>query len=284
MGANFIISGFSDEIDEQVTKQFAHLNKLGIAYFEPRGIDGANIADLDDGQVLELKQKMEQYGIKASSIGSPIGKIKITDDFEAHLEKLKRVIRTAKLLGTKYIRVFSFFMPQDADYAPYKAEVLRRMKAMTALAEAEGVILLHENEKEIYGDTAPRCLEIIEAVNSPALRCVFDPANFIQCGQDTYPAAFDLLKPYIVYMHIKDALPDGEVVPAGYGAGNLEAILRALNDNGYNGFLSLEPHLGSFTGLANLENSDEMLKLTKSTPEKFTLAYESLKTILERMN
>lgn len=284
MGANFIISGFSDEIDEQVTKQFAHLNKLGIAYFEPRGIDGANIADLDDGQVLELKQKMEQYGIKASSIGSPIGKIKITDDFEAHLEKLKRVIRTAKLLGTKYIRVFSFFMPQDADYAPYKAEVLRRMKAMTALAEAEGVILLHENEKEIYGDTAPRCLEIIEAVNSPALRCVFDPANFIQCGQDTYPAAFELLKPYIVYMHIKDALPDGEVVPAGYGAGNLEAILRALNDNGYNGFLSLEPHLGSFTGLANLENSDEMLKLTKSTPEKFTLAYESLKTILERMN
>lgn len=284
MGANFIISGFSDEIDEQVTKQFAHLNKLGIAYFEPRGIDGANIADLDDGQVLELKQKMEQYGIKASSIGSPIGKIKITDDFEAHLKKLKRVIRTAKLLGTKYIRVFSFFMPQDADYAPYKAEVLRRMKAMTALAEAEGMILLHENEKEIYGDTAPRCLEIIEAVNSPALRCVFDPANFIQCGQDTYPAAFDLLKPYIVYMHIKDALPDGEVVPAGYGAGNLEAILRALNDNGYNGFLSLEPHLGSFTGLANLENSDEMLKLTKSTPEKFTLAYESLKTILERMN
>ena len=255
-----------------------------IAYFEPRGIDGANIADLDDGQVLELKQKMEQYGIKASSIGSPIGKIKITDDFEAHLKKLKRVIRTAKLLGTKYIRVFSFFMPQDADYAPYKAEVLRRMKAMTALAEAEGMILLHENEKEIYGDTAPRCLEIIEAVNSPALRCVFDPANFIQCGQDTYPAAFELLKPYIVYMHIKDALPDGEVVPAGYGAGNLEAILRALNDNGYNGFLSLEPHLGSFTGLANLENSDEMLKLTKSTPEKFTLAYESLKTILERMN
>lgn len=284
MGANFIISGFSDEIDEQVTKQFAHLNKLGIAYFEPRGIDGANIADLDDGQVLELKQKMEQYGIKASSIGSPIGKIKITDDFEAHLKKLKRVIRTAKLLDTKYIRVFSFFMPQDADYAPYKAEVLRRMKTMTALAEAEGVILLHENEKEIYGDTAPRCLEIIEAVNSPALRCVFDPANFIQCGQDTYPAAFELLKPYIVYMHIKDALPDGEVVPAGYGAGNLEAILRALNDNGYNGVLSLEPHLGSFTGLANLENSDEMLKLTKSTPEKFTLAYESLKTILERMN
>lgn len=284
MGANFIISGFSDEIDEQVTKQFAHLNKLGIAYFEPRGIDGANIADLDDGQVLELKQKMEQYGIKASSIGSPIGKIKITDDFEAHLKKLKRVIRTAKLLDTKYIRVFSFFMPQDADYAPYKAEVLRRMKTITALAEAEGVILLHENEKEIYGDTAPRCLEIIEAVNSPALRCVFDPANFIQCGQDTYPAAFELLKPYIVYMHIKDALPDGEVVPAGYGAGNLEAILRALNDNGYNGFLSLEPHLGSFTGLANLENSDEMLKLTKSTPEKFTLAYESLKTILERMN
>ena len=82
--SNFIISGFSDEIDEKVVLQFEHLKKLGIEYFEPRGIDGKNISELCDDEVISLKAKMDEYGIKVSSIGSPIGKIQIIDDFEAH--------------------------------------------------------------------------------------------------------------------------------------------------------------------------------------------------------
>ncbi len=281
--AKFIISGFSDEIDSEITKQFSHLNKLGISYFEPRGINGVNIADIDDNQLAQLKKDMSDYGIKVSSIGSPIGKISIKDDFEPHLEKLKRVIHIAKELGTKYIRIFSFFIPQGEDASIYRDEVLKRMRAMCDLAEKEGVILLHENEKEIYGDIADRCLDIFENVKSPALMGVFDPANFVQCGEDVYPKAFNMLKKHIVYMHIKDALPDGEVVPAGYGVGGVENIVSDLYASDYEGFLSLEPHLGSFSGLANLELNDTMLKLSKSTPDKFTLAYESLKKILDKV-
>lgn len=281
MSNNFIISGFSDEISPVVTEQFEHLNKLGIEYFEPRGIDEKNISEMNDEDVKVLKEKMKKYGIKVSSIGSPIGKIKITDDFEAHLELLKRMIKYAKELGTKYIRIFSFFIPEGEKPENYKDEVIKRMKAMTKLAEEEGVILLHENEKGIYGDIAPRCLEILEAVNSDNLKAVFDPANFVQCGQITYPEGFEMLKEYVVYMHIKDALANGDVVPAGYGLGNVKAILSELNADGYKGFLSIEPHLGNFKGLENLEIDDKMTELEGSTPEKFTLAYESLKKIIE---
>ena len=157
------------------------------------------------------------------------------------------------------------------------------MKKMCELAEEENVILLHENEKEIYGDIASRCLDIFETVKSPALKGVFDPANFVQCGEDVYPKAFNMLKEHIVYMHIKDALENGDVVPAGYGIGGVENIISDLYASGYEGFLSLEPHLGSFNGLANLELDDKMLNLAKSTPEKFTLAYESLKKILDKV-
>ena len=278
-------TGFSDEIDENIDVQFAHLNALSIRFFEPRGIDGKNIADLSYEEAVSLKKKMDAAGISASSIGSPIGKIGITEDFDAHLEKLKSVIKTAKILGTKYIRIFSFYIP-DGKYDEYRAEVLRRMKAMAALGEKEGVILLHENEKGIYGDIAPRCLEILEEVNSPALRAVFDPANFVQCGQKTYPEAYELLKKHIVYMHIKDALSDGDVVPAGAGIGHVPEILRALKESGYEGFLSLEPHLGAFTGLSglSLSDSDRLSEKEKSSADKFDLAYRSLNNILERIN
>ena len=157
---------------------------------------------------------------------------------------------------------------------------MRRMKAMTALAEKEGVMLLHENEKDIYGDIATRCLDVVTTVNSPALRCVFDPANFVQCGQPTYPEAFDMLKNHIEYMHIKDALEDNSVVPAGHGAGHVHDIIKSLSDMDYEGFFSLEPHLGAFEGLAALEVSDEMLSLDKSDASKFTLAYNELMKII----
>lgn len=280
---NIKMTGFSDEISQDIDEQFTHLNKLGISYFEPRGINGTNISLLTDEQVDELKEKMKKYGIRVSSIGSPIGKISITDPMEPHLEQLKRVIQIAKELGSQYIRVFSFFIPKGEDPSCYRDEVMNRMKRMTAAAEQEGMILLHENEKGIYGDTALRCKEIFDEVSSPALKGVFDPANFVQCGDVTYPDGFQLLKEHIVYMHIKDALADGSVVPAGKGEGHVEEILRELSEDGYQGFLSLEPHLGSFEGLADLEREDDMLRLDKSDSGKFTLAYESLKKILDQI-
>lgn len=280
---SFIISGFSDEIDSSVSVQFEHLSSLGISYFEPRGIDGKNISEINDSELAILKEKMASFKIKASSIGSPIGKILVTEPFEPHFELFKRVVQIAEELNCKYIRIFSFFIPEGDAPEMHRDEVIRRMKEFVKYAESKGVILLHENEKDIYGDIAKRCFELLTEIDSPNLRSVFDPANFIQCDEETYPYAYNLLKPFIQYIHIKDSDESKNIVPAGMGKGKIKELLSALKESGYNGFLSLEPHLGSFVGINNLEIDDKMEKLEKSTPQKFTLAYNSLMKIIEEI-
>lgn len=274
------ISGFSDEINPAIDVQFEVLNKLGIKYFEPRGVDGKNISDLSLEEAYALKEKMDKAGIKVSSIGSPIGKIGIEDAFEPHFEKLAHTIAIAKILGAEYIRIFSFYIP-DGEHDKYRDEVMSRMQKMTALAQKENVILLHENEKGIYGDTAVRCKDIFNTVKSDNLRGVFDSANFVQCNDITYPDGYELLCDDIIYFHIKDALySDGSVVPAGMGDGKLKEIIAELKKTGYDGFYSLEPHLGSFEGLAALELDEKMENLPKGGEGTFTLAYRSLMKIL----
>ncbi len=278
------ISGFADEIASDTTTQFEVLNKLGIKYFEPRGVDGKSISDLNDEEVSALKAKMDKYGIKVSSIGSPIGKINLTDDFEEHFELFKRVVKTAKMLGTKFIRMFSFYHEGNSPEwtEAEREQVFAQLKRLIAYAKENDVILLHENEKDIYGDIAPRCLDIMKELYCDNFKAVFDPANFVQSGQDT-KEAYELLNEYVVYMHIKDALmANGEVVPSGYGDGNVEFVLKSLFEKGYNGFLSLEPHLGSFEGLSALEIDDKMENLPEGGEGTFTLAYNALKEILER--
>ena len=274
-------SGFSDEIASDIKTQFEVLGRLGIKYFEPRGVDGKNISELTDGEAMELKEKMDAAGIKVSSIGSPIGKIDIKDDFEPHFELFKRVVAIAKILDTKYIRMFSFY--NDTGWTPkLRDEAFLRLGRMVSYAKENDVILLHENEKGIYGDNAAHCLEIMREFYCQNFKAVFDPANFVQENQDT-KEAYEMLKPYIAYMHIKDAKADGTVVPAGYGEGNVEYILKELFAGGYDGFLSLEPHLGSFEGLSSLELDDKMENLPKGGEGTFTLAYNALSEIIERI-
>ena len=268
------ISGFSDEIDKNIDVQFSVLNKLGIKFFEPRGIDGKNISLLTLDEAKELKCKMDKAGIRASSIGSPIGKADIKDA-DKDFELFKHLVEIAKILDCKFIRMFSFYNAQGS-----KDAVISALKRMAEYAEKEEVILLHENEKDIYGDTAEKCLEILQAVNSSHLKAVFDPANFVQCGEDTVKA-YEMLKDYVAYMHIKDSRDDGTIVPAGAGNGNIKYIISRLEEGGYDGFLSLEPHLGTFEGLADLELDNKMLKLEKGGEGTFTLAYNSLKILLE---
>lgn len=278
------ISGFSDEINPDIDVQFRTLNNLNINYFEPRGINGKNISKLTDEELLDLKAKMKKYGIKVSSIGSPIGKVKLSESFEEHFEKFKRVVEIAKTLDTRYIRIFSFFH-EDGDVwtEGEREEVLERLRRMISYASENDVVLLHENEKDIYGDTVERCTDLMKELYCEHFRAVFDPANFVQCKQDT-KFAYEQLKDYIEYMHIKDAcMSDGKVVLSGMGDGNLELILRQCFANGYDGYLSLEPHLGSFIGLAELELDDKMLGLPEGGAGTFTLAYRSLCEMLEKI-
>lgn len=275
------ISGFADEIDASVDTQFQVLSKLHMQYIEVRGVDGKNISELSEEEVAALKAKMDKCGIKVSSIGSPIGKIKLDAPFEGHFELFKKVVKIAKALDTKYIRMFSFYHDGgDIWTVEERVEVLARLRRMIAYACEQDVILLHENEKDIYGDTADRCADLMRELYCDNFKAVFDPANFVQCKQDT-KYAYELLKDYIAYMHIKDAcLVDDKVVPAGKGDGNIPYILKELFAEGYDGFLSLEPHLGSFAGLAALELDDKMLDLPQGGEGTFTLAYRALCEIL----
>lgn len=278
------LSGFSDEIHPSVVTQFQVLKKLGITYFEPRGIDGKNISELSDEEVTSLREKMAEYGIQVSSVGSPIGKVNLKEPFAEHFALFKRVVEIAGKLDAKYIRMFSFYHDGGDNWSTQERdEVLSRLRAMIDYAREQGVVLLHENEKGIYGDTADRCADLMKELGCDSFRAVFDPANFVQCGQDT-KYAYEQLKEHIAYMHIKDALmEDGRVVPSGAGDGNVEEILRKLFDGGYDGFLSLEPHLGSFAGLADLELDDKMLDLPEGGEGTFTLAYRALCEILDRI-
>lgn len=245
MPARFILSGFGDEIAAELDEQIDALLTDAIQYVEFRAAWGKNVLDLDDEEVERARAALERRGVRVSALGSPIGKVGIHDDFEAHRARFRRALWVADRLGTRFIRVFSFFMP--AVEAPrHRDEVLRRLGALVAEAATAGVTLLHENEREIYGDIPERCLDLIESIGSPALRVTFDPANFVQVGVRPFDHAYPLLRDYIAYLHIKDAvMADRSVRVAGEGDGQLPELLRAEAERGFQGFASLEPHLKS---------------------------------------
>ena len=277
------IYAFADESSSVFDEQILAMQRNGLDGLEIRGVDGVNISSITLEKAHEIRQKMDAAGLKTWSIGSPIGKINIvTGDFEEHLKVFQHTIEIAKILGAENIRLFSFFMPKDEDPEQYKDEVIRRLQVFVEMAKDSGIDLCHENEKGIYGDTAERCLEIFKAV--PELKGIFDPANFVQCGQDTLEA-WDMLHSYIKYMHIKDALTDNSVVPAGEGAGNVPVIVKKFRDQGGKE-VTLEPHLAVFKGLKDLEekgNTSEVGKFVyRSNEEAFDVACSTFKAIIAR--
>lgn len=251
--ANFLLSAFADEGGSTIEEQIDALKANGIDHIEPRGINGVNIADFTSEMAKELKKRLDDAGIGVSSMGSPFGKIEITDDFAPHFEKFKQCVENACILGTSNIRMFSFYFTKGESHAEYRDEVFERLEKMCDYSLRSGVWCCHENEKEIYGDTAERCLDIYSTLKG-RIAAVFDPANFIQCGVDI-PSALDMLAPYIRYFHIKDAVyATGNVVPAGKGEGHLSEVVARANTFEGDVFLTLEPHLRVFDGLAALEN------------------------------
>ncbi len=277
---NNIITGFADEIDPMLDKQMEVLDKLGMSYIEMRGVDGKGLVYCSMEEVKDIKRRLTDKGIRLSSVGSPIGKIGIGDEFAPHMELLRHTVEIAHEMEVPYIRMFSFYIPGEEKPEAYREQVLDRLGQMADYAAAQDIVLLHENEKGIYGDNGARCREIMEALYGEHFKAVFDFANFVQCGQDTLEA-YEMLKDYIEYIHVKDALwKDGSVVPAGYGDGHVKEILQRLWQRGYTGFLSLEPHLTDFTGFAQLEEGGRIEKKL-SGPEAFTLAHDSLVKLLK---
>jgi sugar phosphate isomerase/epimerase len=262
-----ILSGFADEISPEPLAQLATLAAESITHLELRSAWSVNVADFTGAQLAAFRAAVDAAGVRVSAIGSPIGKIPVGVPLPPELDRLRRVADVAASLGTAIVRVFSFFIPAGEPPQRYRDQVIDRMGALAAIAEERGLVLAHENEKEIYGDVPERCADLIAAVGSPALRATFDPANFVQCGVRPFSDAYALLRPHLVYLQVKDALAaTGEVVPAGQGDGELRETLAALRDSGFSGFMSLEPHLarggrfGGFSGPEGFRRAASALK------------------------
>ncbi len=247
------IYAFADEASPIIDEQIKAMKENGVDGLEIRNVDSVNIAEISDSKAKEVRKKLDNACLRVWTIGSPIGKIDIEkDDFALHTEKFKRTLELADILGAENVRLFSFFTPAE-NRDSYKDKVIERLGTFFEIAKGSGINLCHENEKGIYGDIPERCLEIHKAL--PEMKAIFDPANYVQCGVDTLQA-WELLKGYVKYLHIKDALADGSVVPAGKGIGNVEFILGDYIRNGGDS-VTVEPHLTVFDGLKGLEKEGD---------------------------
>ncbi|MBQ3562927.1 MAG: sugar phosphate isomerase/epimerase [Clostridia bacterium] len=276
--SNIKLCAFADETNAAIDLQIETLKRNSIPYLEIRNVDGDNIAKITLEKAKEVKSKLDANGLAVWSLGSPYGKIKITDDFAPHLDEFKYGLELAHELDAKCIRLFSFYEADDST----RDVVMERLAAFVEVAKGSGVVLCHENEKGIYGDIDSHCLDIHKTL--PDLKCVFDPANFVQSGQDT-KEAWELLHDYVYYMHIKDALNGGKIVPAGQGDGNIPFLVNEFSKQG-GGIMTLEPHLMVFDGLAALE-ADEKTEIDNfSYPDNdtaFDVAANAIKEIIKAL-
>lgn len=257
--AAFTISAFGDEIAADLREQLKWLRELKIGYLELRGAWRKNVLYLEDDEAAAVHRLCDEHQIVVSCIGSPIGKSPIVEPVERELTNLWRIFQIAEVVGTRRVRIFSFYPPNslsNTDYDEYVEVATARLAQLTLMAEREDFYLLLENEKDIVGDTPERCQALLGAIDSQHLRFAWDPANFVQVGV-TRPMdqGWPLLSDYVGYVHVKDALSaDGRVRAAGEGDGQVRELLLALRRSNYRGFLALEPHLaiagrsGGFSG------------------------------------
>ena len=268
------LSAFADEISSDLDEQIQVCRDNNVYNIELRSVSGKNVLDFDDAMAGEIRAKLKANKMAISAIGTPIGKVKVTDPFEPHMERFRKAVKLAELFEAPFIRIFSFYPPNAGElmYA-HRDEVMRRLEAMVEYIENRDVVIVHENEANIYGEMGKECLDILRTVNSPKLRNVFDYANYVQAGQNPRNC-WKSLKEFTVHIHIKDALFEGgKVVPAGQGDGAIPELLEDAWNSGYRGFLTLEPHLahaGQFAGF--------------SGPNLFKVAVDALKKICIEKN
>lgn len=260
------ISAFGDEVSDDLHEQLQILRALKIGFLELRGVWGKNVLHLSDDEVQRIAAVCSEQGMAISAIGSPVGKSLITQPLEQEMQNLARIFAIAEALGTRLVRVFSFY-PPDAAEIPWSDEALieesiTRLTALTEAATAAGIQLVLENESGIVGDTVARCKRLLAAIPSPTLGFAWDPANFVHVGEATaVDEGWAELGPRTRHVHIKDyRLATGEVLPAGEGDGQISLLLSKLAVSGYDGFLALEPHLAFAGRSSGFSGADGMLR------------------------
>ena len=249
------LSAFADEVTEDFRGQVEYLAQEKVGYIEPRFIDKKNIMDLNQGELKEARQMIQDHGLKVSAIGSPIGKVKLDEPFEPHLDKFKHAVELAQFFETPFIRMFSYYAPEGKNIDDYRDQVMERMAAKIDVLKGADVTMVHENEAHIYGHSAENCADLIKTVGSPKLALAYDPANFVWGERITnnVETCWPVMKPYVVHIHIKDwKLGSADIgsIP-GEGDGQIKELLAELAALNYDGCMTMEPHLqtgGQFGG------------------------------------
>ena len=274
---SFVISAFSDEAGDTLSEQIAALTRNRLDGMEIRAVGKTNIADLTIHAAKEIKAALDAHGLRVYNVGSPAGKSDICCDFAPEIERFKHLLDIAHILEAQRLRIFSFYIP-DGQHVHCRDEVMERLSRFSDLACGSGVLLCHENERGVYGEHAAQCLDIVQTL--PEIRCVFDPANFLLAGENIR-RAWEMLKSKVEYLHIKDALPDGKIVPAGSGEGQIPYILSEFTRQGGR-HITLEPHLFAFSGLSSLEKKDSEIKVGgyKTQSDAFDTACRALRILI----
>ena len=284
-----ILSGFADEAANQKTavQQFAAFAALGLQYYSLRFIDVGtgikNVMKLTVPEIQKIRHLQDEYGLNVSSIGSPIGKVKLCDvddrtkneyvPFKKYLgREVKKACELAHAFEAKLIRGFSFYPPRGADPAEYLPQAVDQLGQLAEAFHRADLTYGLEIEANLVGCTGQILAEIHRKVNHPGMVLVFDAANVLAQGYSTAELfeQYLAMKPGLGWLHIKDyRCPPGSIekgrpvnedalahyVPADVGDSGHEAILRdfrgilpsverKLGRRGIPGvFLDLEPHV-----------------------------------------
>ena len=258
-------SGISDEAGQAIDTQIRAHKELGWKHLELRMVDGQNITAISDALFNTVYDKVTAAGMTVSCFGSAVANWArpITCDENIDINDLKAAIPRMKRFGTPFIRVMSY--PNDPNSPipepEWRKEAIRRMKALAKIAEDGGITLAHENCSGWGGLSADNSNILLGEVNSPALKVVFDTGNPVTYGQDAWDYYVKVQKD-IVYVHIKDANKvDGKDIYCycGDGAGYVREILKDLLGNGYNGGISIEPHLAAVIHTGQKADNDAQL-------------------------
>lgn len=272
------ISVFADEIAADLDVQMDTMARHGVRHIDVRGIDNINVSAMTIEQAKTYHSRLDARGIAVASLGSPIGKIRIDEPFAPHLELLRHTCDVARALGTRQIRVFSFYPPREQDIRDHRDAVMDRLVQMAQLAAREDVMLWCENERGIYGQTIEGGLDIFRTVRSPSMGCLFDPANYVYDAIDPLEAWNSGLGDLTGYFHIKDKHPDQpHCCAAGTGHGKIPQILADCKRRGWAGVMTIEPHMtkaAQFSGFAGPELTGQAIEALKGLLTQAGLGYQ----------
>lgn len=248
----FRLGAFTDEISKDLEYACSVCEQFGVEGAELRGIWDVGVHQLNESQLRDVKRILSDHNMVVCSIGSPFGKCELDNPQEVaqHMDILRRCGDIGRELGCNLVRGFAFWGHELIGERPWK-KMLKAFEPVPAILEDKEILLGLENEAACCVGTAAHTRAFLDMLHCDRIKAVWDPANHIQDpnGDDMppFPDGYEAIKKDIVHVHVKDAIvtPEGlrPNVFLGMGAAQWERQLRALIDDGYEGFVSLETHV-----------------------------------------